>query len=305
MAEFHPKNLHQGHYDFSALKIAESELNPFVVVNEYNAETIDFGNPEAVEMLNRAILKKDYGLQFWDIPEGYLCPPIPGRAEYIHRVAELLGTKKIPSSVTVMDIGTGANLIYPIIGASSYGWQFVATDIEPHALANAKKIIDLNSTALNKIELRQQTSPHQIFKGVMKSQELWDITICNPPFHASAEAAKQQSMRKIKNLTGEKNAPLLLNFGGQDQELWCEGGEVQFIQNMMLESADYAKNCFWFTTLVSQKDHLIPLQKTLEALPIKQQKTIEWINGNKQTRFLAWTFLTPQQQKEWKLARWY
>jgi 23S rRNA (adenine1618-N6)-methyltransferase len=304
MAEFHPRNLHQGHYDFAALIIAEPELIPFVVVNEYNTETIDFGNPEAVKMLNRAILKKDYGLQFWDIPEGYLCPPIPGRAEYIHRVAELLGTKKIPSSVTVMDIGTGGNLIYPIIGASSYGWQFVATDIEPRALANAKKIIDRNSTALSHIELRQQTYTNQIFKGVMKPQERWDITMCNPPFHSSAEAAQQQSMRKIKNLTGEKNAPLVLNFGGQDQELWCEGGEVQFIQNMMIESADYAKNCFWFTTLVSQKDHLIPLQKTLEALPIKQQKTIEWVNGNKQTRFLAWNFLTPQQQKEWKLARW-
>ena len=304
MAEFHPKNLHQGQYDFSALKISESELIPFVVVNEYNTETIDFGNPEAVKMLNRAILKKDYGLQFWDIPEGYLCPPIPGRAEYIHRVAELLGTKNIPSSVTVMDIGTGANLIYPIIGASSYGWRFVATDIEPRALANAKKIIDQNSEGLNYIELRHQVSANQFFKGVIKPQERWDITICNPPFHASVEEAKQQTMRKIKNLTGNKSATFQLNFGGQDQELWCEGGEVQFIQNMMIESADYAKNCFWFTTLVSQKDHLIPLQKTLEALSIKQQKTIEWINGNKQTRFLAWTFLTPKQQKEWELARW-
>jgi 23S rRNA (adenine1618-N6)-methyltransferase len=304
MAEFHPKNLHQEQYDFAGLIIAEPELTPYVVVNEYNTQTIDFGNPEAVKMLNRAILKKDYGLEFWDIPEGYLCPPIPGRAEYIHRVAELLGSKKIPSSVTVMDIGTGANCIYPIIGASSYGWRFVATDIETRALANAQKIKDSNPKLLSDIEFRHQNSSDQIFKGVMKPQERWDITICNPPFHASAEEAQQQSIRKIKNLTGEKNAPLLLNFGGKDQELWCEGGEVQFIQNMMIESADYAKNCFWFTTLVSQKDHLIPLLKTLEALPIKQQKTIEWANGNKQTRFLAWTFLTTQQQKEWKLARW-
>ena len=41
-------------------------------------------------MLNRAILMHHYGVKSWDIPAGYLCPPIPGRADYIHSVADLL-----------------------------------------------------------------------------------------------------------------------------------------------------------------------------------------------------------------------
>ena len=41
-------------------------------------------------MLNRALLKADYGIDFWDIPPNYLCPPIPGRVDYIHHLADLL-----------------------------------------------------------------------------------------------------------------------------------------------------------------------------------------------------------------------
>jgi 23S rRNA (adenine1618-N6)-methyltransferase len=304
MSSFHPRNIHQGKYDFNALISIEMSLTEFVSENEFQQLSIDFANPLAVIALNKAILKKDYGILDWSIPKGYLCPPIPGRAEYIHRVADLLDSKKIPSAITVMDIGTGANCIYPIIGSHCYEWNFIATDIDQTALDNAKKIANQNERLSNKIEFRKQFNSNQIFNGVVSPHELWDITICNPPFHQSAEESRQQSIRKIKNLTRKKEPELILNFGGQNRELWCEGGEVQFIQNMMNESAEYGKNCFWFTSLVSQKDHLPYLEKVLKNLPIKQYKIIEWANGNKQTRFIAWSFLTPQQQKDWKIARW-
>lgn len=304
MSSFHPRNIHQGNYDFNALSSIEITLKEFVHENEFQQLTIDFANPLAVIALNKAILKKDYDLLDWSIPEGYLCPPIPGRAEYIHRVADLLNSKKIPSAITVLDIGTGANCIYPIIGSHCYQWNFIATDIDQLALENAKRISSQNERLRNKIEFRKQHNAHQIFNGVVSSRELWDFTICNPPFHDSAESAKQQSLRKIKNLTAQKKPDVVLNFGGQHRELWCQGGEVQFIQNMMTESLDWSRNCFWFTSLVSQKDHLMVLEKIAKSLPIRQFKIIEWANGNKQTRFIAWSFLTPQQEKEWKLARW-
>lgn len=304
MSSFHPRNIHQGNYDFNALSSIEITLKEYVYENEFQQLTIDFANPLAVIALNKAILKKDYDLLDWSIPKGYLCPPIPGRAEYIHRVSDLLNSKKIPSAITVLDIGTGANCIYPIIGSHCYQWNFIATDIDQLALENAKKISSQNERLRNKIEFRKQHNDNQIFNGVVSSRELWDFTICNPPFHDSAESAKQQSLRKIKNLTAQKKPDVILNFGGQHRELWCQGGEVEFIQNMMTESLDWSRNCFWFTSLVSQKDHLMALEKMAKSLPIRQFKIIEWANGNKQTRFIAWSFLTPQQEKEWKLARW-
>jgi 23S rRNA (adenine1618-N6)-methyltransferase len=59
-----------------------------VSINEHSIETIDFSDPEAVKSLNQALL-----ISYYDIQMGYshyLCPPIPGRADYIHYIADLL-----------------------------------------------------------------------------------------------------------------------------------------------------------------------------------------------------------------------
>jgi hypothetical protein len=109
-----------------------------VARNRYGTESIDFANPAAVKALNQALLKKFYDIAHWDIPPGYLCPPIPGRADYIHHVADLLAGEHevaIPRgpSVAVLDIGIGANCVYPIVGCHDYGWQFVGTDIDVFA----------------------------------------------------------------------------------------------------------------------------------------------------------------------------
>lgn len=36
-----------------------------------------------------------------------------------------------------LDIGCGANLIYPLLGAAQHGWRFVAADITDIAIAGA------------------------------------------------------------------------------------------------------------------------------------------------------------------------
>ena len=62
--------------------------------NQFGDESVDFANPAAVKALNRALLRQDYGLDYWDIPAGYLCPPIPGRADYVHYLADLLAADR-------------------------------------------------------------------------------------------------------------------------------------------------------------------------------------------------------------------
>jgi 23S rRNA (adenine1618-N6)-methyltransferase len=84
-ASLHPRNRHQGRYDFPALIKTTPELAKFVITNPYGKESIDFASPDAVRVFNRALLKAFYGIEHWDIPADYLCPPVPGRADYIPR----------------------------------------------------------------------------------------------------------------------------------------------------------------------------------------------------------------------------
>jgi len=305
----HPRNLHRSRYNFPQLIESCPALEPFVFVNPYGDQSVDFSNPEAVKTLNKALLIHFYGITSWDIPANYLCPPIPGRADYIHYLADLLASVnggEIPKggAVKVLDIGVGANCIYPIIGHQSYGWQFVGSDVDKRAVTAATNIAAMNAALADDLSFRQQPSSSQIFKGIVKPGELFDITLCNPPFHASAEEARMGSQRKVRNLGKQKGRETVLNFGGQHAELWCEGGEVGFIQRMVKESLQIAKQCCWFTTLVSKSANLSMVYYALDKAGVADVRTIDMAQGQKQSRFVAWTFLTEDEQSAWGKKRW-
>lgn len=303
----HPRNPHRFRYDFEKLILSFPELKEFVFINEHNVETIEFANPDAVKALNKAILISDYDIKNWDIPQNYLCPPIPGRADYIHYIADLLAESNngiIPEGENVvgLDIGIGANCIYPIIGNETYQWSFVGTDIDENAIQNCKKIISENPKLIDAISLQLQVEPRYIFKNIILPEDKFAFTICNPPFHASQEEATKASIRKINNLENTRTKKPILNFGGQNAELWCEGGEFAFITQMIYESVKYPLQVFWFTTLVSKKDNLRSIYKTLNKVGAVEIKTIEMAQGQKTSRFVAWTFLSEKQQKDWKFS---
>ncbi|WP_394344776.1 23S rRNA (adenine(1618)-N(6))-methyltransferase RlmF [Flavobacterium gawalongense] len=301
----HPRNLDRFGYDFEQLIKNCPELQHFVAVNEHHIKTLDFSNPEAVKSLNKALLVTHYDIQDWDIPKNYLCPPIPGRADYIHYIADLLASTNngiIPEGETVqgLDIGIGANCIYPIIGNSAYGWSFVGTDIDLKAIENCSKIIESNPKLIDAISLQQQTEARFIFKNIITPEDKFTFTICNPPFHASQQEATKSTLRKINNLEQTKTTKPVLNFGGHNAELWCEGGELGFVTQMIYESAKYPMQCLWFTTLVSKKENLSSLYKTLNKVSAVEVKTIDMAQGQKTSRIVAWTFLSEAQQKAWK-----
>lgn len=214
--ELHPRNRHRSLYDFKQLIKNCPDLAKFVAPNNFGTESIDFTNPLAVKTLNKAILNFFYNIT-WDIPEHFLCPPIPSRADYIHYIADLLSVSEggiIPrgKKITVLDIGVGANCIYPLIGHREYGWNFVATDIDPQAVSIANGIIKQNGLT-EAVEIRLQKSPANIFEGILKDDNsIFDISMCNPPFHASFSEAIAGTKRKWKNLKVKSNA---LNFGGK------------------------------------------------------------------------------------------
>ncbi|MBQ4857707.1 23S rRNA (adenine(1618)-N(6))-methyltransferase RlmF [Pseudoalteromonas sp. MMG007] len=288
--KLHPRNQHLDGYDLDMLCEKHNALAPFIVITPAGSKSIDFSNNKAVKTLNQALLKAHYNVEFWDIPDQNLCPPIPGRVDYIHYLADLLSTdnqQSIPTGrkIKALDIGTGANLVYPLTGSHEYSWHFTGSDIDANSIKIAKQIAQFNGL---KITLKQQKNTSFIFKGIITQKDLFHVTLCNPPFHASADEANKGTERKWKNLG--KTPQSALNFGGQNNELWCEGGEAQFISNMINESEQFAEQVIWFTSLVSKKETLTTLEEQLSKLPIAEYKIVDMAQGQKVSRFIAWSY---------------
>lgn len=309
--KLHPRNRHQGRYDFAVLTEGYPELSAFLITTPVGETSLDFGNPQAVLALNRALLKVQYGVSHWHIPGGYLCPPIPGRADYLHGLADLLaedngGVVPRGPTVRVLDIGVGANCIYPLLGHGEYGWRFVGSEVDLAAIASAKAIVAANPGLDDAIELRHQPGRGQIFAGLLQDAETFDLMMCNPPFHSSADEAARGSRRKWQQLGRSapgSDAPSL-NFGGQATELWCTGGEASFIRRMVRESTAIAQQVLWFSTLVAKSEHLADVHRQLHKAGAQEVREVAMAQGNKQSRFVAWSFHDAARRTAWAAARW-
>jgi 23S rRNA (adenine1618-N6)-methyltransferase len=284
-------------YDFDALCKVYSPLTSFVFENAYKTKTIDFANPKAVKALNTALLKKYYGISYWEFPDSNLCPPIPGRVAYIDCVSQLLKKSKITQNISVLDIGTGATCIYPILGQSIYKWKFIGTDIDKDSLKTAQQIINKNSFQQD-IKLRHQANKMLILKGILNAEDSFSVSICNPPFYKSEEEAFEATSRKLNGLNKPTDT-VVRNFAGTQNELIYEGGEKAFLHNYLYESSLFKNQCFWFTSLVSKKDLVKGIQQSLVKLGATDVKVINMTHGNKISRIVAWTFLTKDEQNLW------
>jgi 23S rRNA (adenine1618-N6)-methyltransferase len=305
---FDNRKVKPSNYNFGELIAALPELEGYVFTNEYNSTTINFSDPAAVKVLNKALLKHLYRIENWDIPQGYLSPPVPGRAQYIHRIAELINDtgkesirvnrESIPEGkdICIVDIGVGANCIYPLIGASLYGWSFIGSDTDKYAIDSARKNVEGNPSLQGLIELRLQKNSNLYLSGVIKKGEQIAATMCNPPFHNSSATAEREAVRKINNLRERDNKgrvskrEMVLNFAGKSSELCSPGGEIQFIRGMVFESREFASQCRWFTSLVSKKESLPGVYNALDKAEAVRVITLPLEKGNKTGRVVAWHF---------------
>ena len=303
----HSRNKNRERYDLKALIKSNPDLGNFVKPNKYGDDSVDFSNPLTVKILNKALLNHYYGIKFWEFPDKNLCPPIPGRADYIHHIADLLsefnyGKITTGDKVTCLDVGVGASCIYPIIGVIEYNWNFIGSDINKKSIDSAQNIVQSNPQLKGKIECRHQEDSSNVFYGVIDRSGKLDLTICNPPFHSSIEDAEKGTKRKIKNLSGKRVETA--DLAGINNELICEGGESMFINEMVRESIKFSKNIFLFSVLVSKQSNLKGIYKSLEKYRVSEFKTVQMGTGNKSTRIVAWTFLSKEEQKEWRETKW-
>lgn len=134
--------------------------------------------------LTRAILCHHFDLSLPSMPEGYLCPPVPNRLNYVlwlnHLLEEISDGQYFqkeespvaPSQKIGIDIGCGASCIYPLLlttdrfnpncnmgkcadDASSEcasRWTFLATDIDEKSIQSATINVKANSLE-DRIEL--------------------------------------------------------------------------------------------------------------------------------------------------------
>jgi len=280
LTSMHPKNPFIQNYDLEKLSDAYPPLKDHIITNKYGNQSVKFGNAKAVLALNTAILKFAYGID-WHLPAKNLCPPIPGRLDYLLHISDLLGKP----AANILDIGTGANLIYPILGTCHFNWQCAASESDQEAMDHAKNIIDQNEI-LDKIDLRLQKDPKKILDHIITEKDEFDAVICNPPFYKNKSEAEKNQSRKRKNL----NLGTEKNFSGDANELWYPGGEASFVKKMAQESIHYKYQVNWFTSLVSSKETLKEISRAINAVKPKSSKVIEMNQGNKQSRFIAWTF---------------
>ena len=278
----HPNNKFNTSYDFDDLIIKNPALKEFVAENKYGSITIDFSNPIAVKELNKALLFTFDKIALWNFPDKNLCPPIPGRLDYIHHLADLLSTEE---DVKILDIGTGATCIYPLLGVAAYNWNFVAVDIDLDSLDTAQDIIDDNNLDAQ-IKLRQQLDENQILKGILEEDDSFSAVMCNPPFYKSAEEAQGANKRKNKNLGNSA----VRNFSGNNNELWYVGGEKAFLHNYLYESSLYTDKSAWFSSLVSKKENVESMEKSSKKLGATAFKVIPMSQGNKVTRIVCWKY---------------
>lgn len=289
----HPRNIHHSGYDFVKLEEANPALKDYILETAFGNVSIDFANPKAVIELNKALLMGYYNIQNWSILNNSLCPPIPGRADYIHYVADLLAADNdgvVPTGpqIHVLDIGTGSSAIYPILGERLYGWKFLGTDIDTSALYHARSIVKTNTGLSRKIVFQLQENREQIFEGILNKEDYFDLVVCNPPFYASREENWQKTTKKFHNLHKGKRGVPVQNFGGHPNELWCKGGERKFVRDMINESIRHKSQLGWITSLVSNKENLKPLIAVLEYNKASKIEIINTAQGQKAMRILAW-----------------
>lgn len=289
----HPNNPFRGDYPLAALAELVPELRKYFITTKAGTLSLDFSHPQAVKWLNKALLLKQYAIRFWDVPDSYLTPPVPGRLDYLLAMADLLAEGhggEIPKgkAIRLLDIGTGASCIFPLLAQAHFGWLAVGSEVDAKALKAARAIAQLNPSLKGKIEIRHQTYTDQIFVGVTQAEERFDCCVCNPPFYTSAAAAAKASDRKWAQLG--KNPSLQRNFGGQAHELHRPGGEKAFALQMVRESQERPNLCGWFSVLLSNKAHETPVYQALLRAKAARVEVLPLTQGNKEARAIAWRF---------------
>ena len=184
----HPRNPYSAPIGIAELARQFPDVCDHVISRSANGHIVyDWNAPGATYAVTRALLKRDFALD-WQQPPQFLCPPVPGRLNYLLWVEDLvLQDAAAATSVCVADIGTGASAIFPLIGARRFGWSFIALDSSADALEHARANVDRNCLQ-HLVSLRLVPHDGNIADALALHPSITH-TMCNPPFFSSSSSS--------------------------------------------------------------------------------------------------------------------
>ena len=269
--------------DFLTLIKEFPELKKYILKqNEDNEEEFqfDWSNNELSLLMDKSILNYYFNIKYYDIPKGFLIPPIPSRINYINLINSII-TKLINDidikNIIGIDIGTGANIIYPILGYSIYKWKFICTEINKEAYNNAKLILQKNNLE-NNINIIKQNNKDNIFISILNRENKYIFSMCNPPYYNYENEIKLEDKKRDNEY----------NF----DEIYYKNGEYGFFQRYFEESICYKNNVFLYTILIGKKINAENIYDKLSSYNdiIKIYNMQKILTGNNVRYIIYWSF---------------
>ena len=269
--------------DFLTLIKEFPELKKYILKqNEDNEEEFqfDWSNNELSLLMDKSILNYYFNIKYYDIPKGFLIPPIPSRINYINLINSII-TKLIKDidikNIIGIDIGTGANIIYPILGYSIYKWKFICTEINNEAYNNAKLILQKNNLE-NNINIIKQNNKDNIFISILNRENKYIFSMCNPPYYNYENEIKLEDKKRDNEY----------NF----DEIYYKNGEYGFFQRYFEESICYKNNVFLYTILIGKKINAENIYDKLSSYNdiIKIYNMQKILTGNNVRYIIYWSF---------------
>ena len=250
--------------------------------NEDNEDEFqfDWSNNELSLLMDKSILNYYFNIKYYDIPKGFLIPPIPSRINYINLINSII-TKLINDidikNIIGIDIGTGANIIYPILGYSIYKWKFICTEINKEAYNNAKLILQKNNLE-NNINIIKQNNKDNIFISILNRENKYIFSMCNPPYYNYENEIKLEDKKRDNEY----------NF----DEIYYKNGEYGFFQRYFEESICYKNNVFLYTILIGKKINAENIYDKLSSYSdiIKIYNMQKILTGNNVRYIIYWSF---------------
>jgi len=286
-SRMHPRNRYfRRKPDFAALAAQFADFAAIVVTDSRGRVHVDWKDPACSVALTRALLRADYGLK-WELPRGFLCPPVPQRVNYVHWIEDLLaGTietaiksahaVRIPDEATGLDVGVGASAIYPLLALSLHpNWKMIGTDINEEALRSARANVESNGLQA-KIRLELVGSDSVLLETVRKQSDVIDFCMCNPPFFAAEEDARKASHYR--------------SCDAKVQELVTPGGEQAFVSRMIADSQVLRHRVRWYTTMVGHKSSLTAAMAEIKSCGASLVRSTTFFQGKTIRWAVAWSF---------------
>ena len=251
-------------------------------IEKYGEFSFDWSNNNLSLLMTKSILNYYFNIKYYDIPNNFLIPPVPSRLIYINVIQSLLTLFKVfdKNEIIGVDIGTGANIIYPILGNKIYNWKFICSDINDEAIKNGKRIINENKLE-NGIKLIKQKYKYNIFLGILNREKKYAFTMCNPPYYDYQDEIKIEDSKRDCEY----------NF----DEIYYKNGEIGFFERYFEESIYFSKNVFLFSFLIGKKsnaekifDKIINMKEDNIKVKICDMKRIK--NGNNIRYIIYWSF---------------